>query len=182
MAIQMDEIAIEVKDLVKSFGKERVVDHLNLSIPKGIVYGFLGPNGAGKTTMVRMLSTLLKPDHGHVKVLGYDIEKQASEVRKRISLTGQYASVDEDLTGLENLVMLARLLGYPKKQAKQRAHELLGAFRLEDAGKRLVKNYSGGMRRRIDIAASIIVTPEILFLDEPTTGLDPESRNEVGVL
>ncbi|GAK09155.1 ATP-binding cassette domain-containing protein [Geomicrobium sp. JCM 19038] len=175
----MDELAIEVKDLVKSFGKERVLDRLHLSIPKGIVYGLLGPNGAGKTTTVRILSTLLKPDGGHVKILGYDTEKHASEVRKRISLTGQYASVDEDLTGLENLVMLARLLGYPKKQAKERARELLEAFRLEDAAKRLVKNYSGGMRRRIDIAASIIVAPEILFLDEPTTGLDPESRNEV---
>ncbi len=126
-----------------------------------------------------MLATLLKPDGGYAKVMGYDVAKETGEVRKQISLTGQYASLDEDLTGIENLVMIGRLFGYSKKLAKERAMELLQAFRLEDAGKKQVKNYSGGMRRRMDIAASIIVTPELLFLDEPTTGLDPMSRNEV---
>ncbi|MBM7836816.1 ABC-2 type transport system ATP-binding protein [Alkalihalobacillus xiaoxiensis] len=175
----MGEYAIEAKNLVKLFGKQRAVDGIDLTVPKGIVYGFLGPNGAGKTTTVRMLATLLKPDGGYAKVMGYDVAKETGEVRKQISLTGQYASLDEDLTGIENLVMIGRLFGYSKKLAKERAMELLQAFRLEDAGKKQVKNYSGGMRRRMDIAASIIVTPELLFLDEPTTGLDPMSRNEV---
>lgn len=175
----MSENAIEAKNLVKLFGKQRAVDGIDLTVPKGIVYGFLGPNGAGKTTTVRMLATLLKPDGGYAKVMGYDVAKETSEVRKQISLTGQYASLDEDLTGIENLIMIGRLFGYTKKLAGERAMELLQAFRLEDAGKKQVKHYSGGMRRRMDIAASIIVTPELLFLDEPTTGLDPMSRNEV---
>lgn len=148
---------------MKLFGKQRAVDGIDLTVPKGIVYGFLGPNGAGKTTTVRMLATLLKPDGGYAKVMGYDVAKETGEVRKQISLTGQYASLDEDLTGIENLVMIGRLFGYSKKLAKERAMELLQAFRLEDAGKKQVKNYSGGMRRRMDIAASIIVTPELLF-------------------
>ncbi|GAK04241.1 LOW QUALITY PROTEIN: ABC-transporter ATP-binding component [Geomicrobium sp. JCM 19037] len=174
----MSNIAIEAKGLVKRFGEQRAVDGIDLTIPKGMVYGFLGPNGAGKTTTIRMLATLLKPDGGSAKVFGHDITSETSAVRARISLTGQYASLDEDLTGKENLVMISRLMGYSKKEAKNRADELLVAFRL-DAPPKNKKNYSGGMRRRMDIAASIVVTPDLLFLDEPTTGLDPESRIEV---
>lgn len=174
-----DEWAIEAKGLVKVFGKERAVDGVDLAIRKGTVYGFLGPNGAGKTTTIRMLATLLKADGGSAKVFGHDLGKEGDAIRSRISLTGQYASIDEDLTGMENLVMMARLMGYGRKEAKVRAAELLEAFGLADAAKRQVKNYSGGMRRRIDIAASIVVTPDLLFLDEPTTGLDPRSRNQV---
>jgi len=171
--------AIESQKLVKQFGKVRAVDNLDLVVPAGIVYGFLGPNGAGKTTTIRILATLLRPDSGTAWVFGHDIVREASAVRSRVSLTGQFASVDDDLTGMENLVLLARLLGYSRSQAKTRALELLEVFDLIDAAKRLVKNYSGGMRRRIDIAASIIVTPDLLFLDEPTSGLDPQSRNQV---
>ncbi|MBU9721542.1 MULTISPECIES: ATP-binding cassette domain-containing protein [Bacillaceae] len=173
------QLAIEAKGLVKKFGEKRAVDGVDLAIPKGTVYGFLGPNGAGKTTTIRILSTLLKPDDGRVSILGYDLANEADEIRKRVSLTGQFASVDEDLSGLENLVMIGRLLGFSRKEAKERAWELLSAFALEEAGKQQVKNYSGGMKRRLDIAASIVVTPELLFLDEPTTGLDPRSRNQV---
>lgn len=173
------DLAIEAKGLVKIFGDHRAVDGVDLSIKKGTVYGFLGPNGAGKTTTIRMLSTLLPIDAGEARVFGHDVATETSNVRSRISLTGQYASLDEDLTGIENLVMIARLMGYNRSQAKARANELLYAFGLEDAAKRQVKKYSGGMRRRIDIAASIVVTPELLFLDEPTTGLDPRSRNQV---
>jgi ABC-2 type transport system ATP-binding protein len=173
------DLAIEAKGLVKVFGKKRAVDGVDLKVKKGTVYGFLGPNGAGKTTTVRMLATLLQPDAGQARILGYDLVKDADAVRHRVSLTGQFASLDEDLTGLENLIMIARLIGYTRKQARNRAKELLDTFGLEDAAKRQVKKYSGGMRRRIDIAASIIVTPKLLFLDEPTTGLDPRSRNQV---
>ncbi len=144
---------------------------MNLKISTGSVYGLLGPNGAGKTTIVRILSTLLRPDGGSAKVLGYDVLRESNEVRQRVSLTGQFASVDEDLTGMENLVMLGRLWGFSREQAYERAKELLYAFELEEASRKQVKNYSGGMRRRIDIAASIIITPDLLFLDEPTTGL-----------
>lgn len=174
-----NELAIEASGLVKIFGKHRAVDGVDLAIPKGAVYGFLGPNGAGKTTTIRVLATLLKPDGGSARVFGHDLGKEGDEIRKRISLTGQYASIDEDLTGMENLVMMARLMGYGRQQAKVRAMELLVAFGLDEAAKRQVKNYSGGMRRRIDIAASIVVTPDLLFLDEPTAGLDPRSRNQV---
>lgn len=173
------DTAIEAKGLVKVFGKHRAVDGIDLSIRKGSVYGFLGPNGAGKTTTIRMLATLLQPDGGYARIFGHDLATETAAVRSRISLTGQYTSIDEDLTGYENLVMIARLMGYSRKQAKVRADELLSAFNLEDAAKRQVKSYSGGMRRRIDIAASIVVTPDLLFLDEPTTGLDPRSRNQV---
>ncbi|MFD1413039.1 ATP-binding cassette domain-containing protein [Oceanobacillus jeddahense] len=173
------ELAIEAKGLVKKFGRNIVVDHINLNIPKGTIFGFLGPNGSGKTTTVRMLSTLLPMNGGTVKVFGNDLENESKEVRKRISLAGQYASLDEDLTGMENLLIIARLLGYSRSQAKKRAETLLRLFKMEEAAKRQVKNYSGGMRRRIDIAGSIVKVPDILFLDEPTTGLDPESRNQV---
>ena len=145
----------------------------------GSVYGVLGPNGAGKTTTIRMLATLLRPDGGSARVLGHDIVAEAEQVRRAVSLTGQLASVDEDLTGRENLILLGLLLGLRRGAAKTRAAELLDAFGLEEAAGRLVKNFSGGMRRRLDIAASIVVTPRLMFLDEPTTGLDPRSRNQV---
>ncbi|MEV2257893.1 ATP-binding cassette domain-containing protein [Streptomyces anulatus] len=173
------ELAIETTGLVKVFGDNRAVDGIDLAVPTGTVYGVLGPNGAGKTTAVRMLATLLRPDGGTARVFGKDVVKEADAVRSRVSLTGQYASVDEDLTGVENLVLLARLLGHSKPAARDRAAQLLEGFGLSEAAGRQVKNYSGGMRRRIDIAASILNTPDVLFLDEPTTGLDPRSRNQV---
>src|SRR3954463_14767479 len=172
-------LAIEATGLVKSFGSTRAVDGVALAVRSGSVYGVLGPNGAGKTTTIRMLATLLRPDAGSASVLGHDIVADADAVRGLVSLTGQLASVDDDLTGRENLVLLGRLLGFRTKAARERADQLLTAFGLEDAAGRLVKNYSGGMRRRLDIAASIVVTPELMFLDEPTTGLDPRSRNQV---
>ena len=153
-------LAVEATGLVKSFGETRAGDGVDLAVSRGSVYGVLGPNGAGKTTTVRVLATLLRPDEGTAQVLGHDV-------------------VDEALTGRENLVLIGRLLGFRRADAKRRAAELLDAFGLSDAAGRLVKNYSGGMRRRLDIAASIVVTPELLFLDEPTTGLDPRSRNQV---
>lgn len=176
---ETEGLAIEAKGLVKMFGKHRAVDGVDLAIRRGTVYGFLGPNGAGKTTTIRMLATLVKPDAGSARIFGHDLFKEGDAIRSRISMTGQYASIDEDLTGMENLVMMARLMGYNRKEAKMRAKELLEAFGLSEAAKRQVKKYSGGMRRRIDIAASIVVTPDLLFLDEPTTGLDPRSRNQV---
>jgi daunorubicin/doxorubicin transport system ATP-binding protein len=172
-------LAIEASGLVKSFGQVRAVDGVDLAVRSGSVYGVLGPNGAGKTTTIRMLATLLHPDGGSARVLGHDIVREADAVRSLVSLTGQMASVDEDLTGRENLVLLARLLGLRRADAKTRAAELLEAFDLAEAAGRLVKHYSGGMRRRLDIAASLVVTPELMFLDEPTTGLDPRSRNQV---
>jgi len=174
-----ETLAIEASGLVKAFGETRAVDGVDLSVRRGAVYGVLGPNGAGKTTTIRMLATLVRPDGGSARVLGHDVVAEADAVRARISLTGQLASVDEDLGGRENLVLFARLLGYARGQAARRAEELLAAFGLTEAAGRLVKSYSGGMRRRLDIAASIVVTPELMFLDEPTTGLDPRSRNQV---
>ncbi|MFC9161317.1 ATP-binding cassette domain-containing protein [Streptomyces fungicidicus] len=179
MSTQTSGLAIETAGLVKTFGGTRAVDGVDLAVPAGTVYGVLGPNGAGKTTTVKMLATLLRPDGGEAHVFGHDIVREADEVRGRVSLTGQYASVDEDLTGAENLVLLARLLGHRKPAAHTRAGQLLEAFGLTDAAGKQVKHYSGGMRRRIDIAASILNTPDLLFLDEPTTGLDPRSRNQV---
>ena len=174
-----DVPAIEAVGLVKAFGDKRAVDGIDLIVRRGTIYGVLGPNGAGKTTTVRVLSTLLQPDGGSARVLGLDVVADADAVRRRISLTGQFASVDEDLTGYENLVLLGRLLGYRRRAAIERAGELLAAFGLADAADRQVKNFSGGMRRRLDIASSLVVTPDLLFLDEPTTGLDPRSRNQV---
>jgi ABC-2 type transport system ATP-binding protein len=176
---QPNPLAIEASGLVKSFGATKAVAGIDLAVRRGSIYGMLGPNGAGKTTLVRLLATLLRPDAGSARVLGHDLVGAPQEVRRRISLTGQFASVDEDLSGTENLVLLARLLGFRRSEARARAAELLAAFEIADAAKRQVKTYSGGMRRRLDIAASILSTPELLFLDEPTTGLDPRSRNQV---
>jgi ABC-2 type transport system ATP-binding protein len=171
--------AVETSGLVKRFGATRAVDGVALQVPAGSVYGLLGPNGAGKSTIIRVLATLLRPDAGSARVFGHDVVAQADAVRGRIALTGQFASVDEDLTGRENLVLLGRLLGFSRRPARTRAGELLDAFGLAEAADRLVKTYSGGMRRRLDITASLIVSPELLVLDEPTTGLDPHSRNQV---
>lgn len=164
---------------MKHFGTTRALDGLDLSVGRGSVYGLLGPNGAGKTTAIRVLTTLLKPDGGSARVLGHDVVREAAAVRAKVSLTGQFASVDDDLTGFENLVLVARLFGLPWGRARSRARELLVAFGLADASGRQGRHYSGGMRRRLDIAASLVLTPELLFLDEPTTGLDPRSRNQV---
>jgi len=171
--------AIETEGLVKVFGATRAVDGIDLTVRTGTVYGVLGPNGAGKTTMIRVLATLLRPDGGTARVLGHDVVTEADAVRGRVSLTGQFASVDEELTGRENLVLLGRLLGFRHRAAGARGAELLEGFGIADAADRVVSGYSGGMRRRLDIAASIVVAPDLLFLDEPTTGLDPRSRNQV---
>ena len=171
--------AIETVGLRRSFGTTTALDSLDLNVPRGGVYGVLGPNGAGKTTAMRVLATLLQPEAGSATVLGFDVVRQADEVRNRISLTGQFTSVDPDLTGLENLMRVGRLLGLSGRRARVRADDLLDEFGLIDARDRLVKHYSGGMRRRLDIATSIVETPELVFLDEPTTGLDPRSRLQV---
>ncbi len=171
--------AIETAGLIKSFGATRAVAGIDLAVQRASVYGLLGPNGAGKTTTIRILATLLRPDGGSARVLGHDVAREPAAVRAKVSLTGQFASVDEDLTGRENLVLVGRLFGFTWRTARTRADELLEAFDLADAAERQVRRYSGGMRRRLDIAASLVVTPEVLFLDEPTTGLDPRSRNQV---
>ena len=173
------ELAIEAEGLVKVFGETRAVDGIDLAVRRGTVYGVLGPNGAGKTTTIRMLATLLHPDGGRRGCSATTSSREADAVRASVSLTGQFASVDEELTGRENLMLLGRLLGLGTAGRDARADELLDAFGLTDAADKLVSDYSGGMRRRLDIAASIVVTPELLFLDEPTTGLDPRSRNQV---
>ncbi|MFZ0664237.1 MAG: ATP-binding cassette domain-containing protein [Acidimicrobiales bacterium] len=176
----MSQIAIEVTDLVKSFGSDiKAVDGVSFDVKAGTVFGLLGPNGAGKTTIVRILSTILPPDGGTATVLGYDVAKQAQTVRKLIGLAGQYAAVDENLTGRENLRMIGRLNHLPWSVVNERTTELLERFDLTDAANRPAKTYSGGMRRRLDVGAALVTTPRILFLDEPTTGLDPQSRSEV---
>jgi oleandomycin transport system ATP-binding protein len=172
-------LAIQAEGLVKRFGKTLAVDRVDLAVQPGTVLGLLGPNGAGKTTVVRMLATLLRPDAGYARVCGADIVRQADRVRELIGLTGQYAAVDEDLTGFENLLLIGRLLEVRRTEAKRRSGELLERFGLADAAGRSVKTYSGGMRRRLDLAASLVQRPQVLFLDEPTTGLDPRSRGEV---
>jgi oleandomycin transport system ATP-binding protein len=171
--------AIWAEGLVKRFGDTTALAGVDLAVRTGSVLGLLGPNGAGKTTAVRVLATLLKPDAGTATVGGYDVVRQAHQVRQLIGLTGQFASVDEALTGAENLLLIGRLLGIPRAQAKARARELLTQFHLEDAADRATKTYSGGMRRRLDVAASLVGRPQVLYLDEPTTGLDPRSRIEL---
>jgi oleandomycin transport system ATP-binding protein len=171
--------AIWAEGLVKRFGETTALAGVDLAVRTGTVLGLLGPNGAGKTTAVRVLATLLKPDAGHATVGGYDVLREAHLVRQLIGLTGQYAAVDETLTGVENLLFIGRLLGMPRAEARARAIELLDAFSLSDAANRATKTYSGGMRRRLDLAASLVGRPQVLFLDEPTTGLDPRARNEV---
>ncbi len=168
--------AIWAEGLVKRFGETTALNGVDLAVRTGTVLGLLGPNGAGKTTAVRVLATLLRPDAGHARVGGYDVVRNAHQVRQLIGLTGQYAAVDEALTGAENLLLIGRLLGTPRSAAKQRAHELLDRFGLTDAAGRAAKTYSGGMRRRLDLAASLVGRPQMLYLDEPTTGLDPRSR------
>jgi oleandomycin transport system ATP-binding protein len=171
--------AIEVEGLRKSFGSVRALDGIDMVAREGSVFGLLGPNGAGKTTAIRVLSTLLRPDSGRASVGGYDVVREPRAVRRLIGLTGQYAAVDELLSGHENLYMLGRLLGFSSSDARARARELLDDFDLADAAAKLVKNYSGGMRRRLDLAASLVGRPRFLYLDEPTTGLDPRSRLEL---
>lgn len=170
---------IDVQDIRKSYSKVEVLRGINLQVKQGSLIALLGPNGAGKTTIIRILATLLRFDSGTARIFGHDVVKEAEAVRRRISLTGQFASVDDELTGTENLVLIARLLGYTWSNARNRADELIQSFDLEKAAKQQVKRYSGGMRRRLDIAASIIVSPDLLFLDEPTTGLDPRSRRYI---
>jgi daunorubicin/doxorubicin transport system ATP-binding protein len=172
-------LAIEAVALAKRFGTGRALDGLDLAVPPGTVYGLLGPNGAGKTTTVRILATLLAPDAGSARVLGHDVAREADAVRRRIALAGQSATTDDDLTGTENLVLLGRLAGLGRRAARDRAAELINAFGLVEAAARQVRNYSGGMRRRLDLAASILVRADVYFLDEPTTGLDPASRAQV---
>jgi ABC-2 type transport system ATP-binding protein len=173
----MSEIpAIEASGLVKIYGKTRALDGFDLAVPQGTVYGLLGPNGAGKTTAVRVFATLLRPDGGRAQVLGHDVDKQEAEVRRVIGLTGQYAALDEYLTGRANLIMIGQLSRLTPAAAKRRADELLERFNLTEAANRAVKTYSGGMRRRLDLSASLIGQPQVLFLDEPTTGLDPSAR------
>ena len=174
-----DASAIEVGGLVKHFGEVRALDGVDLTARHGEVLALLGPNGAGKTTLVRVLATLLVADAGEARVLGFDVRRQASELRAHIGLAGQYAAVDENLTGLENLTMVGRLYGAPRRQAKARGRELLERFGLTEAAGRPTKTYSGGMRRRLDLAAALVASPPVLFLDEPTTGLDPRSRLSV---
>ncbi|MFJ2604700.1 MULTISPECIES: ATP-binding cassette domain-containing protein [unclassified Streptomyces] len=171
--------AVTVRGLVKHYGETKALDGVDLDVREGTVMGVLGPNGAGKTTLVRILSTLITPDSGAANVAGYDVVRQPRQLRRVIGLTGQYASVDEKLPGWENLYMIGRLLDLPRKVARARADELLERFSLTDAAKRPAATYSGGMRRRLDLAASMIGRPQVLFLDEPTTGLDPRTRNEV---
>lgn len=173
------EWAVEARGLVKNFGDNRAVDGVNLNVRAGTIYGMLGPNGAGKTTTIRMLATLLRPDAGSAHIFGHDVVKESQIVRQLIGVTGQYASVDESLSATENLVIFSRLLGLGRKEARQKAAELLEEFGLTEAAKRPLKNFSGGMRRRLDLAASLIAQPPLIFLDEPTTGLDPRTRNQM---
>jgi len=174
-----NEPAIEVTGLTKRFGDVVALDGVDLAVPAGTVYGLLGPNGAGKTTTVRVLTTIIKPDSGTARVLGLDVASHAQQVRASIGLAGQYAAVDEQLTGRENLELVGQLTHQPRAQVRARATELLTRFSLEHAADRPLKTFSGGMRRRLDLAASLVHRPPVLFLDEPTTGLDPKSRNDL---
>ena len=177
--IKKQTYAIEVTGLEKRFGDNKAVDGIDLKVPSGMIYGVLGPNGAGKTTTINMLATLLRPDGGTAKIFGHDVVHEAQTVRQLIGVTGQYASVDEKLSAVENLVIFGMLLGLTRKQARQKAIELLSEFGLAEAAKRPLAKFSGGMRRRLDLAASLIAQPPLIFLDEPTTGLDPRTRNQM---
>ena len=170
------EFAVQAHGIVKTFGTHRALDGVDLELPKGSVLGLLGPNGAGKTTMVRVLTTLLAPDAGTATVAGHDVVRQADLVRRSIGLSGQYAAVDDNLTGYENLYLVGRLYGLGHRKSRARARELLARFRLEESGDRRSKTYSGGMRRRLDLAGALVARPAVVVLDEPTTGLDPRSR------
>ncbi|MEH6991604.1 ATP-binding cassette domain-containing protein [Neobacillus drentensis] len=177
--IKNGDWAVEAHGLVKTFGDNRAVDGVDLNVRAGAIYGVLGPNGAGKTTTIRMLATLLRPDAGSARIFGYDVVKEPQIVRQLIGVTGQYASVDESLSATENLIIFSSLLGLSRKEARSKAAELLEEFGLTEAAKRPLKNFSGGMRRRLDLAASLIAQPPLIFLDEPTTGLDPRTRNQM---
>ncbi|MEK5437113.1 MULTISPECIES: ATP-binding cassette domain-containing protein [Paenibacillus] len=171
--------AVEARGLVKTFGDNRAVDGVNLNVKAGTIYGVLGPNGAGKTTVIRMLATLLRPDAGSARIFGHDVVKESQIVRQLIGVTGQYASVDESLSATENLIIFSRLLGLGRAESRKKATELLEEFGLTEAAKRPLRNFSGGMRRRLDLAASLIAQPPLIFLDEPTTGLDPRTRSQM---
>jgi len=171
--------AVEARGLVKAFGDNRAVDGVDLNVRTGSIYGVLGPNGAGKTTTIRMLATLLRPDAGSARIFGHDVVKESQIVRQLIGVTGQYASVDESLSATENLIIFSRLLGLGREEARRKAEELLEEFGLSEAARRPLKNFSGGMRRRLDLAASLIAQPPLIFLDEPTTGLDPRTRSQM---
>jgi len=171
--------AVKARGLVKHYGEVKALDGIDLTVPEGSVLSLLGPNGAGKTTAVRILTTLIVPDSGTAEVAGVDVLRNSREVRRRIGLSGQYAAVDEYLTGFENLDMIGRLYHLGRKASRERARELLAQFRIEDAGDRMAKTYSGGMRRRLDLAGALVADPPVLFLDEPTTGLDPRGRTDM---
>lgn len=173
------EWAVEARGLVKTFGENRAVDGVDLNVRAGSIYGVLGPNGAGKTTTIRMLATLLRPDAGQARIFGHDVVKESHIVRQLIGVTGQYASVDESLSATENLIIFSRLLGLGRSEARKKAEDLLEEFGLTEAAKRPLKHFSGGMRRRLDLAASLIAQPPLIFLDEPTTGLDPRTRSQM---
>jgi oleandomycin transport system ATP-binding protein len=177
--VMVSDHGFETEELAKRFGKVTALDGVGLAVPRGQVLGLLGPNGAGKTTVIRILATLLRPDSGRASVAGFDVARQPGQVRRRIALSGQHTSVDEELTGLANLVMIGQLLDLPRQHALHRAGELLARFGLEDAARRPVFGYSGGMRRRLDLAASMVGHPEVVFLDEPSVGLDPGKRDEL---
>ncbi|GIO04354.1 daunorubicin resistance protein DrrA family ABC transporter ATP-binding protein [Brevibacillus reuszeri] len=174
-----NEWAVEARGLVKTFGSNRAVDGVDLNVRAGSIYGVLGPNGAGKTTTISMLATLLRPDAGEARIFGRDVVKESHIVRQLIGVTGQYASVDESLSATENLIIFSRLLGLSRSEARRKAAELLEEFGLTEAAKRPLKQFSGGMRRRLDLAASLIAQPPLIFLDEPTTGLDPRTRSQM---
>ena len=178
-ASQHSALAVDAHGLVKTFGDQRAVDAVDLTVRRGEIFGVLGPNGAGKTTMLSMLATLLKIDGGEAEIFGLDVRSQAHEVRQLLGVTGQYASVDENLTGYENLWLFARLLGLSRAESRERATSLLAQFGLEDAADRPISKFSGGMRRRLDLAVSLIRRPPLIFLDEPTTGLDPRTRGQM---
>ncbi len=174
-----DALAIEADGLVKVFGEQRAVDGVSLAVPRGAVYGVLGPNGAGKTTTIRMLATLMRPDGGSARIFGHDVVAEPTAVRSLVGVTGQYASVDEKLSATENLMIFSRLLGLSRRDARKRSADLLEEFGLTEVANKALENFSGGMRRRLDLAASLIATPPLLFLDEPTTGLDPRTRAQM---